>query len=153
MKQIACSSTSLHLNHKAQTIEMTKAFYKEASTFGSKAYKTLNEARRDFPTYDLVILRQKAKDSHKGLTLKKMAEYINAHSEEHEGAKELFEKCTTTNDKNELVLVKGLNFIALREWFLSEFKEIDNKETKSEEENPLELLKERTKANLAKKAS
>ena len=65
MKQIACSSNSLHLNHKSQTIEMTKAFYKEASIFGSKAYKTLNEARHDFPTYDLVILRQKAKDNHK----------------------------------------------------------------------------------------
>lgn len=150
MKQLTCSTNALHINHKAETIEMTKAFYKEASIFGSKAYKTLNEARHDFPSYDLVILRQKAKDSHKGLTLKKMAEHIEKHLEGHEGAKELFEKCTTTNEKNELVLVKGINFITLREWFLSEFKEIDNKEVKNEEENPLELLKAKTKANLAK---
>ena len=150
MKHIACSTNALHINHKAETIEMTKAFYKEASIFGSKAYKTLNEARRDFPTYDLVILRQKAKDSHKGLTLNKMAEYIEEHAEEHEGAKELFEKCTTTNEKDELVLVKGINFITLREWFLSEFKEIDNKKTENKEKDTLELLKARTKANLAK---
>ncbi|MGN0628265.1 MAG: hypothetical protein ACI4IW_01395 [Oscillospiraceae bacterium] len=148
MKQIVCSSNSLHLNHKAQTIEMTKAFYKEASCFGSKAYKTLNEARHDFPTYDLVILRQKAKDSHKGLTLKSMKKFFENHSEEYKEAKELFEKCTTTNDKDELVLAKGINFITLREWFLSEVKEIDEKETEKEE-SPLELLKARTKANLA----
>ena len=81
MKHIACSTNALHINHKAETIEMTKAFYKEASIFGSKAYRTLNEARHDFPTYDLVILRQKAKDSHKGLTLKKMKNFFDNHSE------------------------------------------------------------------------
>ncbi len=149
MKHIACSTNALHINHKAETIEMTKAFYKEASIFGSKAYRTLNEARHDFPTYDLVILRQKAKDNHKGLTLKKMKNFFDNHSEEYAEAKELFEKCTTTNEKDELVLVKGINFITLREWFLSEVKEIDEKETEKEE-NPLELLKARTKANLAK---
>ena len=78
-----------------------------------------------------------------------MKNFFDNHSEEYAEAKELFEKCTTTNEKDELVLVKGINFITLREWFLSEVKEIDEKETEKEE-NPLELLKARTKANLAK---
>ena len=146
---IATTSTALRINHRAQTIELTKAFAKDAERFGSKSYKELNEARHEFPTYDIAILRQKAKDSHKGLTLKKMKNFFDNHSEEYAEAKELFEKCTTTNEKDELVLVKGINFITLREWFLSEVKEIDEKETEKEE-NPLELLKARTKANLAK---
>mgnify|MGYP007111735976 CR=1 FL=1 len=73
---LATTSTALRINHKAQTIELTKAFAKDAERFGSKSYKELNEARHEFPTYDIAILRQKAKDSHKGLGLDFMKKYI-----------------------------------------------------------------------------
>ena len=78
---IATTSTALRINHKAQTIELTKAFAKDAERFGSKSYKELNEARHEFPTYDIAILRQKAKDSHKGLNLDYMKKYIDNHDE------------------------------------------------------------------------
>ena len=77
---LATTSTALRINHKAQTIELTKAFAKDAERFGSKSYKELNEARHEFPTYDIAILRQKAKDSHKGLNLDYMKKYIDTLS-------------------------------------------------------------------------
>ena len=137
MKQLICSSNSLHLNHKAQTIEMTKAFYKEASTFGSKAYKTLNEARRDFPTYDLVILRQKAKDSHKGLNLDYMKKYIDDHDETGK-IKEIFEECTTTK-KDKLALVDGISFLDLRDWFFVQFPETKDKKALAAKNNVVSI--------------
>ncbi len=95
---IATTSTALRINHRAQTIELTKAFAKDAERFGSKSYKELNEARHEFPTYDIAILRQKAKDSHKGLGLDFMKKYIENNDKDGK-VKEVFEKCTTTKKR------------------------------------------------------
>ena len=137
MKHIACSTNALHINHKAETIEMTKAFYKGASIFGSKAYRTLNEARHDFPTYDLVILRQKAKDSHKGLNLDYMKKYIDDHDETGK-IKEIFEECTTTK-KDKLSLVDGISFLDLRDWFFVQFPETKDKKALAAKNNVVSL--------------
>ena len=41
--------TSIQINHKNNTIEMTKKFYNESCKFGTDEYKTLQEVRRDYP--------------------------------------------------------------------------------------------------------
>ena len=122
---LATTSTALRINHKAQTIELTKAFAKDAERFGSKSYKELNEARHEFPTYDIAILRQKAKDSHKGLNLDYMKKYIDDHDETGK-IKEIFEECTTTK-KDKLSLVDGISFLDLRDWFFVQFPETKDK--------------------------
>lgn len=131
MKHLTCTTNALHVDHKAQTIEMTKAFYKEASIFGSKAYKTLNEARRDNPNYDFVILRQKAKDSHKGLGLDYMKKYIDEHDENGK-VKEVFEKCTTTK-RGKLALEDGIAFFDLRDWFFVQYPETKDRKALAEQ--------------------
>ena len=131
MKHLTCTTNALHVDHKAQTIEMTKAFYKEASIFGSKAYKTLNEARRDNPNYDFVILRQKAKDSHKGLGLDFMKKYIEKNDKDGK-VKEVFEKCTTTK-KGKLALEDGIAFWDLRDWFFVQYPETKDRKALAEQ--------------------
>lgn len=131
MKHLTCTTNALHVDHKAQTIEMTKAFYKEASIFGSKAYKTLNEARRDNPNYDFVILRQKAKDSHKGLGLDFMKKYIENNDKDGK-VKEVFEKCTTTK-KGKLALEDGIAFFDLRDWFFVQYPETKDRKALAEQ--------------------
>ena len=103
---IATTSTAIRINHRAQTIELTKAFAKDAERFGSKSYKELNEARHEYPTYEIAILRQKAKDSHKGLGLDFMKKYIEKNDKDGK-VKEVFEKCTTTK-KGKLALEDGI---------------------------------------------
>ena len=134
---IATTSTALRINHKAQTIELTKAFAKDAERFGSKSYKELNEARHEFPTYDIAILRQKAKDSHKGLNLDYMKKYIDTHDENGK-VKEIFDKCTTTK-KNKLVLEDGIAFFDLRDWFFVQYPETKDKKTLESKENVISI--------------
>lgn len=42
--------TNIRINETKRTIEVTKAFSKEASKFGTAEYKMLKEARNDFPS-------------------------------------------------------------------------------------------------------
>lgn len=76
--------TNLTINNKARTIEMTKKFEKAASRFGSDEYKALQEARKDYPTYKVVVKTSttKSKESFKGLTYDYMEKYIDAHDKE-----------------------------------------------------------------------
>ena len=128
---IATTSTAIRINHRAQTIELTKAFAKDAERFGSKSYKELNEARHEFPTYDIAILRQKAKDSHKGLGLDYMKKYIDEHDENGK-VKEIFDKCTTTK-KGKLALEDGIAFFDLREWFFVQYPETKDRKALAEQ--------------------
>ena len=134
---LATTSTALRINHKAQTIELTKAFAKDAERFGSKSYKELNEARHEFPTYDIAILRQKAKDSHKGLNLDYMKKYIDTHDENGK-VKEIFDKCTTTK-KNKLVLEDGIAFFDLRDWFFVQYPETKDRKALAAKENVVSI--------------
>ena len=128
---IATTSTALRINHRAQTIELTKSFAKDAERFGSKSYKELNEARHEFPTYDIAILRQKAKDSHKGLGLDYMKKYIDEHDENGK-VKEIFDKCTTTK-KGKLALEDGIAFWDLRDWFFVQYPETKDRKALAEQ--------------------
>lgn len=134
---IATTSTAIRINHRAQTIELTKAFAKDAERFGSKSYKELNEARHEYPNYDIAILRQKAKDSHKGLNLDFMKKYIEKNDKDGK-VKEVFEKCTTTK-KNKLVLENGISFFDLRDWFFVQYPETKDRKALAAKNNVVAL--------------
>ena len=73
------------INYSSRTILLTKKFAKAAEKFGSDEYKDFQEARRDNPTFKVVIVARKAadkKDSYKGLTYEYMEKYIKAHDED-----------------------------------------------------------------------
>lgn len=74
----------LTINDKNRTIEMTKKFANAAKKFGSREYKELQEARRDYPNYKVVTRSaKKKKDSFKGLTFDYMENYIKTHEKEN----------------------------------------------------------------------
>lgn len=49
--------TSIQINHKNNTIEMTKKFYVESCKYGTDEYKTLQEVRRDNRVIRLLLRR------------------------------------------------------------------------------------------------
>lgn len=66
--------TTIQINHKNSTIEMTKKFYNESCKFGTEEYKMLQEARCDYPSYTPVVAKSKKSgadtlDIFKGLNL------------------------------------------------------------------------------------
>ena len=69
----------MFIRHNTHTIEMTKKFAKAAEKFGSDEYKSLQEAKRDNPSFKVVIISRKTtekKDTFKGLTY----EYFSMYS-------------------------------------------------------------------------
>ena len=50
---------AITINAKNRTIELSNTFAKAASLFGSEEYRQLQEARRDYPSYRVVTVKQK----------------------------------------------------------------------------------------------
>ncbi len=74
----------MYINEKKMAIEMTKKFAAAARKFGTKQYRDLQEARRDYPNFKVVTITRKAtgcQDTYKGLTYKFMEDYIQKHDD------------------------------------------------------------------------
>lgn len=76
--------TNLTINTNKGTIEMTKAFEKAASRFGSPEYKDLQQAKKDYPSFRVVVKKVKSGDHMKGLNFSYMETYIKNHPEDIE---------------------------------------------------------------------
>lgn len=117
--------TNLTINNKARTIEMTKKFEKAASRFGSDEYKTLQEARKDYPTYKVVVKSSasKSKESFKGLTYEYMEKYIAAHDEDKSIMAE-YEMLRATSDEAKEALAEACSYQEIKAWFFEKFPAI-----------------------------
>ena len=73
--------TTMKINEKKNTIEITKTFAQKAARVGSPEYFELLEVRHNFPKFKVVVNQTKSKDSFKGLTYEYMAKYIKAHDD------------------------------------------------------------------------
>ena len=111
------------INYSSRTIQMTKKFAKAAEKFGSDEYKNLQEARRDNPTFKVVIVARKAaekKDIYKGLTYSYMEKYINAHDDAEEKMKE-YKNLRGLSDEAKEALAEPCSYNEMRTWFLNAY--------------------------------
>ena len=119
------------INFKKNTIEMTKAEAKAASVYGSESYAKLQDARRDYPTYTVVIKATSSKrESLKGLTYDYMEKYIKNHDDENHTIMEEFK---ILRGKTDNVLASSVSYGEVKEWFLAKFPEIADFHKKREE--------------------
>jgi len=105
--------------HTTKHIEMTKKESKEATKYGSEAYRTLVEIKRDFPNYTIIIKEITHKSSSKGFSYDKMETYVNAYGTEEQ--KEQFmsmRKTAKINVKNNESPYKYI-----KNWFIETFPE------------------------------
>ena len=101
---------NIRLDYAKEIIEITKAFEKKASIFGSQAYNELATVRRDFPNFKLKISESRGSNGFKGMDYDFMRTYISAHENAEERSK-AFEK---------LVELK-LSYGEIKQWFISEY--------------------------------
>jgi len=119
------------INFTNNTIEMTKTESKAASKFGSDMYKQLQEARRDYPTYTVVIKATSSKrESLKGLTYDYMEKYIKKHDDDNCS---VMEEYKMLREKTDDVLASSVSYGEVKEWFLAKFPEIADFHKKREE--------------------
>ena len=128
--------TNITINSKKRTIEVTKSFAKASSVFGTAEYKDLQEVRKDYPNYNIVVKKTKSGDRMKGLDFDYMETYINSHPKNIEitidddtidtiSALEAFyqlcgKDCSGENDPT---LVKT-SYGEIKKWFLELYPEL-----------------------------
>ena len=117
----------MKINYKNQTIEMSKKFAKAAEKFSSKEYKQLQEARRDYPNFEVATVTRKVsaqKESYKGLTYSYMENYIKTHDDEKKSIMTEYEMLRGMSAEAREVLAEPCSYIEMKAWFLKKFPAI-----------------------------
>ena len=135
--------TTITINAKNRTIELSKAFAKAASLFGSDEYKQLQEARRDYPSYRVITVKQKGagKTEFARLSFDFMDKYIASHDENGN----LMTKYRRLRGLEENGIAE--DFQTIKDWFLNTFPEFEK--ARSERRALLEKIKKEKEARLA----
>ncbi len=119
---------NITINTKNGTIELAKKFAEEARKYGTKAYKELQGARRDYPGYTVVTLKSKSNtnsNKYKGLDMGFMEMYINRKDKENDQKNiKIFRELQGYFEGGEIKLGEGKSFIEIRNWFLNTYPEI-----------------------------
>lgn len=111
---------NIRINEANKTIEVTKAFYKEASNFGTDEYKMLKEARTDFPTFKVIAKSAGKKNgTFKGLTINYMKTYIKDH--EPDNMKDFNILCGLDENGEKVELAATATYGEIKSWFLKKY--------------------------------
>lgn len=116
----------MFINNKKMAIEMTKKFAAAARKFGTQEYKDLQEVRKDYPTYKVVIVTRKTtvkKDNFKGLTYEYMEKYISSHDEDGKIMAE-YQDLRGLSERAKEALVEPCSYLGMRAWFLNTYPAI-----------------------------
>ncbi len=119
---------NLNVNMKNRTIEMTKKFAAASSKFGTEEYKTLQEVRRDYPSYKVVTIARKASKSDssafKGLTYEYMEKYIAGHDDEEKSIMLEYMMLRGESEEAEEAFAESASYQEIKDWFLDTFPAI-----------------------------
>lgn len=117
---------NININAKNATIELTsKKFATAAAKFGTDAYKMLQEARRDYPTYKVVTVARKiTKSAFKGLTYEYMEAYIEKHDDESKSIMADFKLLRGKTEEAEEAFAESLTYQEIKAWFFNQYPAI-----------------------------
>ena len=108
-------------------IEMTKKFAAAARKFGTKQYRDLQEARRDYPNFKVVTNTRKStgcQDTYKGLTYKFMVDYIQKHDDAEQSIMDEYLTLRGLTEAAKENLLEPYSYYEMKTWFLKTFPAI-----------------------------
>jgi hypothetical protein len=119
---------AIKVNASKRVIEITKKFEKAASYFGTDEYKALQEVKRDYPKYRVVVKKSSKRDkgSYKGLTYAYMEEYIKSHDDAKGTVMNAFMDLRALSDAAMEVNAEPCSYGEIKKWFLGTYPEIEN---------------------------
>lgn len=110
----------LKINHQNRVLVMDRTFAKAASFVGSNEYNLLQEARRDYPSYQVIlrsIKKKEDKESYRGLTYKYMEDYIRSHANAAANMAEY-------HQQRLLAECHSIRYPNIKKWFLAMYPEV-----------------------------
>lgn len=110
----------------SRSIEVSKAFNTRASQYGTDEYKALQEVRRDYPGFKVVVVatRKAPKSSYKGLTYAYMEKYILSHDDDKNSAMNEYMSLRAMTDEAKAACAKACSYQEIKTWFLDKHPEI-----------------------------
>ena len=117
--------TSVRINRNNRTIEVTKSFDKAASRFGTDEYQALQQVRKDYPDFAIVVKTVRTKADHfAGLTYDFMEKYITSHDNADENMA-TFMDLRGKSEEAQLFSVEALSYGEIKAWFFKTYPEIE----------------------------
>lgn len=117
--------TSVRINRNNRTIEVTKSFDKAASRFGTDEYTALQQVRKDYPDFAIVVKTVRTKADHfAGLTYDFMEKYIASHDNADENMA-TFMDLRGKSDEAQFFGVDALSYGEIKKWFFKNYPEIE----------------------------
>lgn len=115
---------AIRVNRTNRTIEVSKAFDKAASRFGTREYEALQKVRKDYPEFTVVVKAVRTKVDHfKGLTYDFMEKYIASHDDEARMAE--FNNLRGTSEEAQLLGAAARPYGEIKVWFLNKHPEFE----------------------------
>ena len=136
----------MNANLFSRKIEMTKTEAKAAGKPNTTEYKTLLELMKNFPGFQIEIVKSAAKkvDRFKGLDTNYMENYIKSHKPEL--LETFYELRGLDADGKRVELAAAATYGEIKMWFLTQFPEIEKLG-----ENVNKIIEEARKAREAQK--
>ena len=103
----------MKINFANETIELSKAEAKKAGIIDSTEYKELNEVRKQYPSYAIVVVARKSSSSSapfKGMNCEFMENYVKTHDE----SGEIMAEFTRLRENH-------MPYGAMRKWFFEKY--------------------------------
>ena len=118
----------MFINEKKNAIELSKKEAAAAAKFGTREYKALQEARKDYPGFKVVTITRKStakKESCKGLTYGYMEMYIQKHDDEEKSIMAEYLMLRGLSKEAEEALAESFTYQEMKEWFLAKYPAIN----------------------------
>ena len=112
----------MKINYAHGTIELTKAEASKARTYNSKVYNEIMAIRKDYPSFNIVVVENKKNSSiFKGMGNEYMESYIKSHDENGEIMAEFVK---LRNDHTA--------YGAMKKWFFEKYPQFKDFTTRAE---------------------
>ena len=116
---------AIRVNRTTRTIEVSKSFDKAASRFGTREYEAMQQVRKDYPSFTIVVKTVRTKADHfKGLTYDFMEKYIASHDDADKRLAE-FNDLRGKSDEALLFGAEALSYGEIKAWFFKNYPEIE----------------------------
>ena len=116
---------SVRIVRSNRTIEVSKSFDKAASRFGTREYEAMQQVRKDYPSFTVVVKTVRTKADHfKGLTYDFMEKYITSHDDADKRLAE-FNDLRGKSDEAQLFGAEALSYGEIKAWFFKNYPEIE----------------------------
>ena len=109
------------INEAKRAIELTKAEATKAKVYGTVEYNALQNARKDYKGYSVIVAVRKNNAKNSRVTLEDMRRYITFHDDESKSKMNEFVAMCNAKAKGEL---KNNSFFKIKKWFFEQYPEV-----------------------------